>query len=74
MKINSTTNRERRLRRNAEKKGLAVCKRRFKINGVSYPGFLIMEERSRLVLTGYGYWNNLIPLEEAEDFVSEYEG
>lgn len=65
------TNRERRLRYKAEKKGLIVRKGHNTINGCKYPGYLICLNTG-FVVTGYNHFNNLIPIEEAEEFINEY--
>lgn len=64
-------NRERRLRYKAEKKGLRIQKGHNTINGCKYPGYLI-SLNTGFVVTGYNHFNNLIPIEEAEEFVNEY--
>lgn len=65
-------NRERRLRYKAKKKGLCTRKDYCRINNQKYSGYLISRYGSALVLTGYNHFNNLISIEEAEEFVSEY--
>ena len=61
-------NRERRLRRQAEKKGLCIQKQTYK----PITGYLISKENSPLVIAGYGHYQNLLPIGEAEAFVEAY--
>lgn len=68
---NALINRERRLRYKAQKKGLRVQKRYNTINGCKYAGYLI-SINTGFVPFGYGHWNNLVPIEEAEAIVEEY--
>ena len=65
-------NRERRLRYRAKQKGLRIRKENYLLNNQKYSGYLISRYGSALVLTGYNHYNNLISIEEAEDFVAEY--
>lgn len=65
-------NREQRLRYKARKKGLRIRKDYYRINNQKYSGYLISRYGSALVLTGYHHYNNLISIEEAEEFVAEY--
>lgn len=65
-------NRESRLRYKARKKGLRIKKDSYRINNQKHSGYLICTYYSPLVLTGYNHYNNLIPIEEAEEFVNEY--
>lgn len=61
-------NRERRLRYAAQKKGLRIQKETHE----PITGYLISREDSPLVIAGYGHYRNLLPLEEAEQFVEVY--
>lgn len=61
-------NRERRLRRQAEKKGLRIQKQTKESN----MGYLIVKADSNVVIAGYGYYDNLLPIKEAEAFVEAY--
>lgn len=61
-------NRERRLRRQAGKKGLRIQKQTCK----PIPGYLISNENSPLVIAGYDHYQNLLPPDEAEAFVEAY--
>lgn len=65
-------NRERRLRYRAKQKGLRIRKDYCWINNEKHIGYLISTYNSSLVLTGYNHFNNLIPIEEAEEFINEY--
>lgn len=65
-------NRERRLRYKAKQKGLRIRKENYQINNRKYSGYLVSRYGSALVLTGYNHYNNLISIEEAEEFVNEY--
>ena len=65
-------NRERRLRYRAKQKGLRIQKENYQVDNQKYSGYLISRYGSALVLTGYNHYNNLISIEEAEEFVSEY--
>lgn len=62
-------NREQRLRYAAEKKSLRVQKQTCK----PITGYLISKENSPLVIAGYNHYRNLLPIDEAEAFVEEYE-
>ena len=68
----SLQNRERRLRYKAKQKGLRIRKENYQINNRKYSGYLVSRYGSALVLTGYNHYNNLISIEEAEEFVNEY--
>lgn len=68
----SLQNRERRLRYRAKQKGLRIRKENYQINNRKYSGYLVSRYGSALVLTGYNHYNNLISIEEAEEFVNEY--
>ena len=59
-------NRERRLRRQAEKKGLRIQKQTCK----PITGYLISKEA--LVIAGFDHYRNLLPIDEAEQFVEAY--
>jgi len=61
-------NRERRLRYAAEKKGLHIQKKTCE----PITGYLISREDSPLVIAGYGHYQNLLPIDEAEQFVEAY--
>ena len=61
-------NRERRLRRQAEKKGLRIQKQTCK----PITGYLISKENSPLVIAGFDHYRNLLPIDEAEQFVEAY--
>lgn len=61
-------NRERRLRRQAEKKGLRIQKQTCK----PITGYLISKESSPLVIAGFEHYQNLLPIDEAEQFVEAY--
>ena len=65
-------NRERRLRYKAKKKGLRIRKDYYRIDNQKYSGYLISRYGSALVLTGYNHYNNLISIEDAEEFVNKY--
>lgn len=65
---NDLMNRERRLRYAAEKKGLHIQKKTCE----PITGYLISREDSQLVIAGYGHYRNLVPLDEAEQFIAEY--
>lgn len=65
-------NRERRLRYQAKQKGLRVRKDCYRINNQKYSGYLISRYGSAIALTGYNHYNNLISIEDAEEFVAEY--
>lgn len=65
-------NRERRLRYKAKQKGLRIRKDSCLIDGKAHSGYLISRYGSALVLTGYDRYSNLISIEEAERFVTEY--
>ncbi len=58
---------ERRLRYHAAKKGLYVQK-----NNKPITGYRIGKMDSGLVIAGYHHIDNLMPLEEAEEFVAGY--
>ena len=61
-------NRERRLRRQAEEKGLRVQKQTKEIN----IGYLIVKADSNAVIAGYNHYDNLLTIDEAEQFVEAY--
>lgn len=65
-------NRERRLRYKAKQKGLRIRKDSCLINDEKRIGYLISRYDSPIVLTGYDRYNNLLSIEEAERFVTEY--
>lgn len=61
-------NREQRLRYAAERKGLRIQKQTCK----PITGYLISKEDSPLVIAGYDHYRNLLPIQEAEEFVEAY--
>lgn len=62
-------NRERRLRYQTKKKGLCIQKEHYG----DHSGYLISKEDSKFVVAGYIHpYRNLLSLEEAEEFISEY--
>lgn len=65
-------NRERRLRYKARQKGLRIRKDSCLINDEKRIGYQISRYGSPIVLTGYNRYNNLISIEEAEEYVAEY--
>lgn len=83
--MNDIKNRERRLRYQARKKGLVIQKETKKDYGqvsfVSGTSYLILNEDSKFVVTSFGYpiiftgdsyHDNILPLEEAESFITAY--
>jgi len=66
--MNELKNRERRLRYAAEKKGLHIQKKTCE----PITGYLISREDSQLVIAGYEHYQNLLPIDEAEQFIAEY--
>lgn len=66
---NDLINRERRLRRQAEAKGLGIQKKTKESN----MGYLVVRADSNVVVAGYHHYDNLLTIEEAEAFVREYE-
>lgn len=71
-------NRENRLRYQAKKKGLYIQKGKWyqyrdSYNYDSYIGYCIGSLRTGRLLIGYDQWNeNLLSLEETEEFVTNY--
>ena len=65
--------RERKLFYRAEGKELRIQKE-IGLHGGDEYGYLISKADTGLVLTGYNHWKNLLTLEEAEEFVAEYDG
>ena len=65
-------NRERRLRYKARQKGLRIRKDSCLINNEKRIGYQISRYGSPVVLTGYNCYNNLISIDEAEEYVAEY--
>ena len=65
-------NRERRLRYKARQKGLRIRKDSCLINNEKRIGYQISRYGSPVVLTGYNRYNNLISIDEAEEYVAEY--
>lgn len=61
-------NRERRLRRQAEKKDLRIQRQ----TKETHTGYLIVTADTNAVVAGYNYYDNLLPIEEAEQFVEAY--
>ncbi len=66
--MNELKNREQRLRYAAEKKGLRIEKQ----TKETHTGYLIVKADSHMVVAGYNYYDNLLPLDEAEQFVEAY--
>ena len=63
--------RERKLFYRAEGKELRIDKG-YGLHGGDEYGYLISKADTGLVLTGYSHWKNLVTLEEAEEFVANY--
>ncbi len=61
-------NRERHLRYAAQKKGLRIQKETHE----PITGYLISREDSQLVIAGYDRYQNLLNIDEAEQFVAAY--
>ena len=62
-------NREQRLRYKARKKGLCIKKEHYG----EHSGYLVIKEDTKYVVGGYNHpWRNLMPIEDAEEFVAEY--
>ncbi len=68
MTTNEVKNRDRRLRYAAGKKGLRIQKRTF----APITGYWISEEKSGFIVAGYHHYKNLMPIDEAEEFVAEF--
>ncbi len=66
--MNELNNREQRLRHAAEKKGLHLEKQ----TKETHTGYLIVKADSHAVVAGYNHYDNLLPLDEAEQFVEAY--
>lgn len=65
---NDLMNRERGLRYAAQKKGLRIQKKTCE----PITGYLISREDSPLVIAGYDHYQNLLPIDEAEQFIAAY--
>ena len=66
--MNELKNRERRLLYAAQKKGLCVQKQQKE----THTGYLIVKADTKAVIAGYNHFDNLLPIEQAERFITEY--
>ena len=65
---NDLMNRERRLRYQAEKKGLRIQKQ----TKETHTGYLITKADTNMVIAGYDHFDSLVSIDEAEEFVEAY--